>query len=98
MEDRIAEVDAKCSRSIQGDCVPSQFSKLYLMYFATNVASTIVDFAKGNIEDGIVSSPPSCGVGRSPVYSPSPLRGCDWIPIGQRSCSLTEKTVCTPQR
>ena len=98
MEDRTAKVDAECSRSIQGDCVPSQFSKPYLMYSATNAASVIVDFAKGNIKDDIVNNPPSHGAGRSPVYSPSPLQGCDWISIGQSSCLLTEKTVCIPQR
>jgi hypothetical protein len=98
MEDRTAGVDVECSGSIQGDCVPSQFSKPYLMYSATNAASAIVDFAKGNVEDGVVNSPPSRGASRSPVCSPSPLRGCDWIPTGQCSCSLTEQTIRTPQR
>jgi hypothetical protein len=68
------------------------------MYSATNAASTTVDFAKDNVEDGVVNNPPSRGAGRSPVCSPSPLRGCDWAPTGQRSCSLTEQTVRTPQR
>jgi hypothetical protein len=98
MEDRTAGVDAECSGSIQGDCVPSQFSKPYLMYSATDAASATVDFAKGNVEDGVVNSPPSRGAGRSPVYSPSPLQGCNWTPTGQRSCSLTEQTIRTPQR
>jgi hypothetical protein len=98
MEDRTAGVDAECSRSIQGDCVPSQFWKPYLMYSTTDAASTIVDFAKGNVEDGVVNSPSSRGVGRSPVCSPSPLRGCDWTPTGQHSCSLTKRNVRTPQR
>jgi hypothetical protein len=82
MEDRTAGVDAKCSGSIQGDCVPSQFSKLYLMYSAVDATSATVDFAKGNVEDGVVNSPPRRGVGRSPVCSPSPLQGCDWTPTG----------------
>jgi hypothetical protein len=98
MKDRIAEVDAECSGSIQGDCVPSQFSKPYLMYSATDVASATVDFAKGNVEDSVVNSPPSRGTGRSPVCSPSPLRGCDWTPTGQCSYSLTEQTIRIPQR
>jgi hypothetical protein len=97
MEDRTAGVDAECFGSIQGDCVPSQFSKPYLMYSATDVAFATVDFAKGNVEDGVINSPPSRGAGRLPVCSPSPLRGCDWTPTKQRSCSLTERTVCTPQ-
>jgi hypothetical protein len=91
-------VDAECSGSIKGDCVPSQFSKPYLMYSATDAASATVDFAKGNVEDGVVNSPPSRGAGRSPICSPSPLRGCDWTPTGQRSCSLTKQTIRTPQR
>jgi hypothetical protein len=98
MEDRTAGVDAKYSGSIQGDCVPSQFSKPYLMYSATDATSATVDFAKDNVEDGVVNSPPSRGAGRSPVYSPSPLRGCDWTPTGQCSCSLTKQIVRTPQR
>jgi hypothetical protein len=96
IEDRIAGVDAECSGSIQEDCVPSQFSKPYLMYSATHGASTAVDFAKGNVEDGVVNSPPNRGVGRLPVCSPSPLRGCGWTPTGQCSCSLIERTVHTP--
>jgi hypothetical protein len=36
--------------------------------------------------------------GRSPVCSPSPLRGCDWTPTGQCSYSLTEQTIRIPQR
>ena len=98
MDDRITRVDAECSGSIQGDCVPSQFSKLYLMYSVTDVASTMVEFAKDNVEDGVVNSLPSRGVGRSPVYSPSPLQGCDWTPTGQCSYSLIERIICTPQR
>ena len=68
------------------------------MYSAIDAASAIVDSAKSNIEDGVVKNPLSRGASTLPVCSPSPLRGCDWIPTRQRSCSLTKKTVCTPQR
>ena len=98
MEDRFAGVGAECSRSIQGDCVPSQFSKPYLMYSANDAASVTVDFAKDNVEDSVVNSPLSRGVVRSPVCSLYPLRGCDWIPTRHPSCSLTEKTIRSPQR
>lgn len=98
MEVRTTEVDEECSGSIQGDCVPSQFSKPYLMHSATDAASAIVDFSKGNIEDGVVNSPPSRGAVRTPVCSPSPLRGCGWTAPEQRSCLLMEKTVRAPQR
>ena len=48
------------------------------MYSATDVASVIVDFTKGNVEDDVVNKLPSRGAGRSPVCSPSPLQECDW--------------------
>jgi hypothetical protein len=76
MEDRSDTIGGECSRSMQGDCVPSQFSKPYLMYLATDATSVALDFSKGNVEDGVVDSPPSRSVGRTPVCSPSPLRDC----------------------
>jgi hypothetical protein len=82
---------------MQGDYVPSHFLKPYLMYSATNVASATLDFSKGNVEDGVVDSPPSRSVGRMPVYSPSPLRDCWPTPIRQRSCSPMHHNVRTPQ-
>ena len=75
-EDRSDTIGVECSRSMQGDCVPSEFSKPYLMYSATDVASTALDFSKGNVEDGVVDSPPNRSVGRTPVYLPSPLLDC----------------------
>jgi hypothetical protein len=64
---------------MQGDCVPSQFLKLYLMYSATSAAFVAIDFAKGNVEDGVINSPPSCGTGRTLVCLPSPLWGCNIV-------------------
>ena len=98
MEDHTAGVDAERSGSIQGDCVPSQFLKPYLMYSTIDAMSAVVDFAKGNVEDGVMNSPPSHGVGRLPVCSPSPLWRYGWIPIGQCSCSMKERIVRTPHR
>ena len=72
----IDSVDAEYSRSMQGNCVPSQISKLYLMYSATYAASVAVEFAKGNVEDRVVDNPPSRNVGRTPVTLSSPLHGC----------------------
>jgi hypothetical protein len=83
---------------MQGDCVPSQFSKPYLMYSATDAASMVLDFSKGNVEDGIVDSPPSRSAGRMPVCSPSPLRDCRSTPIRQRSRSPMHHNIRTPQR
>jgi hypothetical protein len=98
VEDHTAGVNAECFGSIQGDGVPSQFLKPYLMYSAIDAASAAVDFVKDNVEDSVVNSPPSCGAGRSPMCSPSPLWGNGWTPTKQHSYSLIERTVRTPQR
>ena len=43
------------------------------MYSATNAASAVVDFAKDNVEDGVMNIPPSRDAARLPVYLPLPL-------------------------
>jgi hypothetical protein len=96
--DRSDTIGAECPGSMQGDCVPSQFSKLYSMYSTTDAASAALDFSKGNVEDGIVDSPPSRSAGRTPLCSPFPLRDCRSTPIRQRSRSPMHHNVCTPQR
>jgi hypothetical protein len=68
------------------------------MYLATDAASAAVDFAKGNVEDGVVNSPTSRDAARLPICSPSPFRGYGSTPTRQRSCSLTKGTIRTPQR
>jgi hypothetical protein len=83
---------------MQGDYVPSQFSKPYLMYSATDAASAALDFSKGNVEDGVVDSPPSRSVDRTPICSQSPLRDCRSTPIRQRSRSPAHHNIRTPQR
>jgi hypothetical protein len=66
------------------------------MYSAIDVALAVVDFAKGNVEDRVVNSPPSQDAARLPVYSPSPLQGYGSTPTRQCSCSPTKETICTP--
>jgi hypothetical protein len=95
---RSARTEAECSGSIEGHCLPSQFSKPYLMYSATDVASAAVDFVKGNVEDGVVNNPPSRDAARLSVCLPSPLRGYGSTPTQQRSCLLIKGTLRTPQR
>jgi hypothetical protein len=46
-----------------------------LIYSATDAASAAVDFAKGNVEDGVLNSPPSWDAVRLYVCSPSLLWG-----------------------
>jgi hypothetical protein len=41
---------------------------------AADAASAAIDYSKGNIEDGVVDSPPSRGPSRTPICSPSPLK------------------------
>jgi hypothetical protein len=93
-----ARAEAECSGSIEEHCLPSQFSKPYLMYSATDAASAAVDFAKDSLEDGVVNSPPSRDAARLPVCSPSPLRGYGSTPTRQRSYSPIKGTLRTPQR
>jgi hypothetical protein len=76
---RSAIAEAECSGSIEEHCLPSQFSKPYLMYSASDAASAAVDFAKGSVEDGVVNSPPSRDVARLPVCLSSPLRDMDQL-------------------
>jgi hypothetical protein len=93
-----ARAEAEYSGSIEEHCLPSQFSKPYLMYSATDAASAAVDFAKGSLEDGVVNSPPSRDAARLPMCSPSPLRGYGSTPTQQRSYSPIKGTLRTPQR
>jgi hypothetical protein len=97
-KDHSNNVDVECSRSMEGNCIPSQYSKPYLMYSTTNAASGSIDFAKDNVDDGVVNNLPSCSAGRTTVYSPSPLQGGQLTPIRQRSGSPTHQNVRTPQR
>jgi hypothetical protein len=90
--------EAECSGSIEGHYLLSQFSKSYLMYLAIDAASAVVDFAKGNVEDGVVNNPPSPDAARLPVCLPPPLQGYGSIPTRQRSYSPTKGTLCTLQR
>jgi hypothetical protein len=93
---RSARVVAECSGSIEGHCLPSQFSKPYLMYSAIDAASAAVDFAKGNVEDGVVNSPPSRDAARLPVCLPSPLWGYGSTLTRQCSFLPTKGTIRTP--
>ena len=63
------------SVSKDGSLAPLQYSKPYVLFSATDAASAAIDFTKGNVEDGVVDSPPSRGPWRSPVVSASPLQG-----------------------
>ena len=76
MEDHSYTIGVECFGSMQGNCVPFQFLKPYLMYSATIATSTALDFSKGNVGDGVVNSLPSHSTERTLVYSPSPLHDC----------------------
>ena len=68
------------------------------MFSATDAASTAIDFSKSNVDDGVVDSPPSRGLRRSPIVSPSPLQGSLCRPRSDRSSSPTPRSSNTPHR
>ena len=68
------------------------------MFSATDAASAAIDFSKSNVDDGVVDSPPSRGLRRSPIVSPSPLRGSQCRPRSDRSSSPTPRSSNTPHR
>ena len=56
-------------------CDTVLLSKPYNVFRSSmDAASAAIDYSKGNINNGVVDSPPSCGPERSPMYSPSPLK------------------------
>lgn len=62
------------SESEGGSCDTAPYSKPYLLRSATDAASAAIDYSKGDVEDGVVDSPPSRGPVRTPICSPSPLK------------------------
>ena len=63
-----------CSESAGGSCSAAPFSKLYLFRSAADATSAAIDYSKGDVEDGVVDSPPSRGPIKTPICSPSPLK------------------------
>ena len=86
------------SKSTRAGCGQSQYSKPYVLFSATDAASAAIDFSKSNVDDGVVDSPPSRGLRRSPIVSPSPLRGSLCRPRSDRSSSPTPRSSNTPHR
>ena len=86
------------SKSTRADCGQSQYSKPYVLFSATNAASAAIDFSKSNVDDGVVDSPSSRGLRRSPIVSPSPLQGSLCRPCSDRSSSPTPRSSNTPHR
>ena len=73
-------------------------SKPYVLFSTTDAASAAIDFSKSNVDDGVVDSPPSRGLRRSPIVSPSPVRGSLCRPRSNRSSSPTPRSSNTPHR
>ena len=86
------------SKSTRDGCGQSQYSKPYVLFSATDAASAAIDFSKNNVDDGVVDSPPSPGLRRSSIVSPSPLRGSLCRPRSNRSSSPTPRSSNTPHR
>ena len=68
------------------------------MFSATDAASAAIDFSNSNVDDGVADSPPSRGLRRSPIVSPSPLRGSLCRPRSDRSSSPTPRSSNSPHR
>lgn len=85
------------SASMGGSIRPSVFSGPFMMRTAEDAASNVIDFAKGDVEDGVVDSPPSRGPGRTPICSPSPLKrasstqGCSFSPTSRADAGVSRK-------
>ena len=86
------------SKSMQASCGQSQYSKPYVLFSATDAASTAIDFSKSNVDDGVVDNPPCRGLRRSPIVSPSPLQGSLCRPCSDRSSSPISRSSNTPHR
>ena len=88
------------SKSAQGGCGPSQYSKPYVMFSATDAASAAIDFSKKDVNDGVVARPLSRGPWRSPILSASPLQGSPYVGRRHRSpsCSPHHSPSRTPHR
>ena len=78
------------SKSGGASCDTAPFSKPYMFRSATDAASAAIDYSKGNIEDGVVDSPPSREPSRTPICSSSPLKRVS--PSRGRSSSPTLQT------
>ena len=89
---------SRTSHSIEGSYFAIPYSKPYVLCSATDAASAAIDFLKGNVEEGVVDSPPSHGVPRTPICSPFPLKRIASTPSRMRSQSPTERTEFTPNR
>ena len=86
------------SKSRNGGCALSEYSKPYVLFSATDAASAAIDFSRKSVDDGVVDSPPSRGAWRSPVLSASPLEGSQRIEGRHHSPSPGPPSSRTPHR
>ena len=86
------------SKSTWAGCGQSQYSKPYVLFSATNAASTAIDFSKSNVDNGVVDSPLSRGLRRSPIVSPSPLQSSLCRLRSDDSASPTPRSSNTPHQ
>ena len=75
------------SKSCNGGCTLSEYSKPYVLFSAIDAASVAIDFLRKSVDDGVVDSPPSRGAWRLRVLSASPLEGSHRIEGRHRSPS-----------
>jgi len=58
---------SRFSASASGSGMPSSYSRPFFVGSATDMASTAIEFSKGNVEDGVVDRSPSRGLVRTPT-------------------------------
>ena len=86
------------SKSRNGGCALSEYSKPYVLFSTTNATLAAIDFPRKSLDDGVVDSPPSRGAWRSPVLSALPLEGSHRIEGRHCSPSPWPPSSRTPHR
>ena len=63
------------SKSRNGGCALSEYSKPYVLFSTTDAASAAIDFSRKSVDDGVVDCLLSRGAWGLQVLSASPLEG-----------------------
>ena len=70
------------SKSRNGGCALSEYSKPYVLFSATDAASAAIDFSRKSMDDGVVDSPPSRGLRGRQFSRPRPWKACSALKAG----------------
>ena len=98
LRSRFEDSNPGLSEFVGRSCIPSLYSKLYVMCSVIDAASAAIDFSRAGVDKGAVDSPSNQGLARTPLCSPSPLKRMVSTPLRSRSLSPTPRTQTTPHR